>query len=187
MDDKHLEELFAPPIGLELEAVVDGQKLYSSQRLKEEFIKSMGASGRASHIFKQVEKLVMKKKLIVPCYLSKNMYRFFKHRLFGNPADKSILGFYHLEQKKVFILIENTDINKLGSGKGKGKISKFISKIPTGTVNNDFLASTTMHECVHLYADRMQNKFTRLFNNELTRYYISCQTFSKSIQEIIQN
>jgi len=154
MDDKHLEELFAPPIGLELEAVVDGQKFYSSQRLKEAFIKSMGASGRATHIFKQVEKLVMKKKLIVPCYLSKNMYRFFKHKAFGGEDDKSILGFYHMVQKRVFILIDNT-----------------VS--PIGTAKNDFLASTTMHECVHLYADKMKGKFFSTFKQELERFYVS--------------
>jgi len=154
MDDKHLEELFAPPIGLELEAVVDGQKFYSSQKLKEAFIKSMGATGRASHIFKQVEKLVMKKKLIVPCYLSKNMYRLFKHKLMGGDDEKSILGFYHMKQKRVFILIDN-------------------SVTPIGTAKNDFIASTTMHECVHLYADRMKSKFLKTFKQELDRFYIS--------------
>jgi len=154
MDDKHLEELFAPPIGLELEAVVDGQKFYSSQKLKEAFIKCMGASGRASHIFKQVEKLVMKKKLIVPCYLSKNMYYLFKHKLFSGSDDKSILVFYHTKQKRVFILIDN-------------------SVTPIGTANDDFIASTTMHECVHLYADRMKGKFLKTFKQELDRFYIS--------------
>lgn len=154
MDDKHLEELFAPPIGLELEAVVDGQKFYSSQKLKEAFVKSMGASGRASHIFKQVEKLVMKKKLIVPCYLSKNMYHLFKHKLMGGNDDKSILGFYHMKQKRVFILIDN-------------------NVTPIGTAKNDFIASTTMHECVHLYADRMKSKFLKTFKQELDRFYIS--------------
>ena len=161
MDDKHLEELFAPPIGLELEAVVDGQKFYSSQKLKEAFVKSMGATGRASHIFKQVEKLVMKKKLIVPCYLSKNMYRLFKHKLMGGDDDKSILGFYHIQQKRVFILIDN-------------------SVTPIGTAKNDFIASTTMHECVHLYADRMKSKFLKTFKQELERFYISY--FSRTFQ-----
>jgi len=154
MDDKHLEELFAPPIGLELEAVVDGQKFYSSKKLKEAYIKSMGASGRATHIFKQVEKLVMKKELIVPCYLSKNMFRLFKHKFFGGADDKSIVGFYHMIQKRVFILIDNS-----------------VSIV--GTAKNDEIASTTMHECVHLYADRMKSKFYGTFKQELERFYIS--------------
>lgn len=154
MHDKYLEELFSLPIGLEVEAVVDGQKFYSSQKLKEAFLKSMGASGRSSQIFDQVESLVMKKKLIVPCYLSKNMFRFFFHKMLGKPEDKSILGFYHMKQKRVFILIDNT-----------------IS--PIGTAQNDFLASTTMHECVHLYADRMKGKFLNLFKADLEKFYIS--------------
>ena len=154
MDDKYLEELFALPIGLELEAVVDGQKFYSSQKLKEAYLKSMGASGRASQIFKQVESLVMKKRLIVPCYLSKNMFRLFVHKVMGAKEDKSILAFYHMKQKRVFILIDN-------------------NVTPIGTAQNDFIASTTMHECVHLYAHRMKGKFLKMFKQELDRFYIS--------------
>lgn len=153
-DEKFVNELFSLPIGLEVEAVVDGQKFYSSQKIKEAFMKSIGGTGRSAGIYKQVESLVMKKNLLVPCYLSKNMFRFFVHKMIGSPEDKSVLGFYHMKQKRVFILIDNT-------------ISAF------GTAQNDFLASTTMHECVHLYADRMKGKFIKLFNQELSRYYIS--------------
>jgi len=153
-DDIYLDELFSLPMGLEVEAVVDGQKFYSSQKIKDAFMKSIGSTGRSAGIYKQIESLVMKKRLIVPCYLSKNMFRFFTHKMFGRPEDKSVLGFYHMKQKRVFVLIDNT-------------ISAF------GTAKNDFLASTTMHECVHLYADRMKGNFIKLFKVELSRYYIS--------------
>jgi preprotein translocase subunit Sss1 len=154
MDDKHLEELFALPIGLELEATVDGEKYYSSQKLRESFLKSMGSAGRATKIYNQINTLVMKKKLIVPCYMSKNMLRFFKHKFWGADQDKTIMGFYHMKQKRVFIVIDNnTSI--------------------VGTAKNDLIASTTMHECVHLYSDRMRGKFLNLFKPELERYYIS--------------
>lgn len=158
MKDKHieeLEELFAIPIGLELEATVDGLKLYSSQRLKESFLKSLGSSGRVTKYFNQIEKLVLDKKILVPCYLSKNLYRLFKHKVFGSAEDKSALGFYHTVQKRVFILIDN-------------------NTSAVGTAKNDFIASTTIHECVHLYSDRMRSKFISLFKDELERYYISC-------------
>ena len=154
MDDKYIEELFALPIGLELEAVIDGQKFYSSQKLKEAFLKSMGGSGRAMAIYDQVESLVMKKRLIVPCYLSKNMFKFFAHKILGRTEDKNILGFYHMKQKRVFILIDN-------------------ATTAIGTAKNDFIASTTMHECVHLYADRMKGRFLKTFMPELERFYIS--------------
>jgi hypothetical protein len=153
-DEDRLNELFSMPIGLEVEAVVDGQKFYSSQKIKDAFMKSIGSSGRSAPIYKQIESLVMKKKLLVPCYLTKNMFRFFVHKMFGRPEDKSVLGFYHMKQKRVFVLIDNT-------------ISAF------GTAKNDFLASTVMHECVHLYADRMKGRFVKLFKEELSRYYIS--------------
>ena len=98
-DDIYLDELFSLPMGLEVEAVVDGQKFYSSQKIKDAFMKSIGSTGRSAGIYKQIESLVMKKKLIVPCYLSKNMFRFFTHKMFGRPEDKSVLGFYHMKQK----------------------------------------------------------------------------------------
>lgn len=153
MDDQ-LQELFALPVNPQLEAVVDGQKFYSSENLKQAFLKSIGASGRTSTIYKPMEKLVYKKKLIVPCFLSKGMFKFFMHKMFGNPQDKSTLAFYHMKQKRVFILIDNT-----------------IS--PVGTANNDEMASTTVHECVHLYADGMRSKFNKTFKEELYRYYVS--------------
>lgn len=154
MDDKYIEELFALPVGLELEAVVDGQKFYSSAKLKEAFLKAMKTTGRSNPIYDQLEVLVMQKRLIVPCYLSKNMFRFFVHKMLGDPENKYILGFYHMKQKRVFILIDNT-------------------VTPIGTAKNDFLASTTMHECVHLYADRMKGRFLKTFFPELERFYIS--------------
>ena len=65
MDDKYLEELFALPIKPKLEATIDGQKFYSSKSLKDAFLKSIGASGRSSQIYKPIEKMVMKKRIIV--------------------------------------------------------------------------------------------------------------------------
>lgn len=152
--DKNLEELFALPIKPTVEAVIDGQKFYSSPSLKKAFMKSIGSSGRTASIYKPVEKLVMSKKIIVPCFLSKNMFRFFTHKMFGSPEDKSTLAFYHMVQKRVFVLIDNA-------------ITSF------GTGQNDELASTTVHECVHLYAHRMTKKFYKTFKEELDRYYIS--------------
>lgn len=154
MDDKQLQELFAIPIGLELEAKVDGEKFYSSDGLRKAFLKSLGGTGRSMPIYNQLEVLVMKKKLIVPCFMSKNMLRFFLHKALGKDEDKSIVGFYHMKQKRVFITIDNN-----------------VSAI--GTAKNDLIASTTMHECVHLYADRMKGKFLKTFKPELERFYIS--------------
>jgi len=154
MDDKYIEELFAVPIGLEVEATVDGQKFYSSDGLRKSFMKAMGASSITSGIYNQIDTLVTKKKLLVPCYLSKNMFRFFTHKIWGRPEDKDILGFYHMKQKRVFILIDN-NVNYIGTAK------------------NDEMASTVMHECVHLYADRLKGKFLSTFKQELDRFYIS--------------
>ena len=42
---------------------------------------------------------------------------------------------------------------------------------PIATANNDDIASTTIHECQHLFADINRVKFVGIFKEELYRYY----------------
>ena len=63
LDENMINELFSLPIGMKVEATVDGQKFYSSQNIKEAFMKSIGSTGRSAHLYKQMESLVMKKSL----------------------------------------------------------------------------------------------------------------------------
>lgn len=42
-----------------------------------------------------------------------------------------------------------------------------------GHASNDDIASTTIHECQHLFADAHRPKFISLFKDELHRYYAS--------------
>jgi hypothetical protein len=74
--------------------------------------------------------------------------------MFGNPEDKAILGFYHMGVKRVYIMIDN-NISVLGHAK------------------NDDIASTTIHECQHLFADMNRSKFMSIFREDMDRYYIS--------------
>jgi hypothetical protein len=74
--------------------------------------------------------------------------------MFGRPGDKAILGFYHMVKKRVYVMIDNS-------------ISVF------GLASNDEIASTTMHECQHLFADMDRSKFMSIFKDEIDRYYIS--------------
>ena len=151
MDKKHLEELVSMPIGLELVDVIDGNKLYSSEKLKQAFINALSSTGRVSKYFEQIKTLTLKNKVIIPCYMSKNILKLVKHKFSNDIEKKSMAAFYH--QGKIYVMLDN------------------ISSV--GIANNDLIASTVIHECVHLYAYKMGKKFVTLFKRELERYYIS--------------
>lgn len=151
MDEQHLDELFAPPIGLKEVESLYGFKLYSSDRIVEAYLAAIKKSGRGNPVYKPIEKLVRAKK-IMPVFQIKGILKFFAHKMFGNPEDKAILGFYHMGVKRIYIMIDNN-----------------VSAI--ATANNDDIASTTIHECQHLFADINRPKFTSIFKEELYRYY----------------
>ena len=145
-----IQELMAAPISLSLETVIDGSKFYSSDKLKRKFVEAFAKSSKGKDITSQIESLV-EKKFVMPCYKSKGLFSFIKRKLIGDP-DKYILGFYHIKEKRVIVLIENS-----------------VSII--GTAANNELVSTTMHECMHLIAGRNFSKFTQVFSNYLNAYY----------------
>ena len=148
--DKYLQELFSLPIGLETVAVIDGQKFFSSDRLKKSFVKAVAKSGRGKPIAGDIEKMV-EDGSITPCYLHKGIFKFILYRSFGG-SSKTILGFYHKQTKKVFVLIDNS-VNIFGVG------------------STNILAATTMHECMHLLAGTKPSSFLSIFRNVLIRYY----------------
>jgi len=145
-----IQELMAMPLSLSLETTIDGSKFYSSDSLKAKFVEAFAKSSKGSQVTAQIESLVQKK-LVMPCYKSKNLFSFIKKKLTGDP-DKYILGFYHVKDKKVVVLIEHA-----------------VSII--GTAANNDLVSTTMHECMHLSAGRNFSKFTSTFFRYLHAYY----------------
>lgn len=153
MDQQNLEEFFSIPIGLKEVEKLYGFSLYSSDKLVESYLSAIKRSGRGNPVYKPIEDLVRKKK-IMPIYQIKGILKFFAHKMFGNPEDKAILGFYHMGVKKVYIMIDN-NISVLGHAK------------------NDDIASTTIHECQHLFADMSRPKFISIFKEDIERYYIS--------------
>ena len=153
MDQQNLDELFAPPIGLKEVENLYGFKLYGSDRLNKSFLNAVRKSGRGNPIFPQIKALVEKKK-IMPVFQVNGIKKFFAHKMFGNPEDKAILGFYHMGAKKVYIMIDN-NISSLAHAK------------------NDEIVSTTIHECQHLFADMNRTKFMSIYKDETNRYYTS--------------
>lgn len=147
---KKIQEFVSMPVFLKLETTIDGIKFYSSDSLKKNFVEAFEKSSKGSHISKEIQSLV-EKNLIIPCYKSKNLLSFIRRRIFSGP-ERYIVGFYHREEKKVLILIEN-------------KISII------GTAANNVLVSTTLHESMHLAAGQNLSGFMRIFNSNLKLYY----------------
>jgi len=148
--EKNIQELFSLPMGLKQVANIEGMKLYSSDKLKKAYLISFSKSGRGKPIYDNIESMI-DKNLIVPCYLSKNLFKLFKHKITSG-SNKSIMGFYYLHDKRVYVLIDN-NMNIFGSA------------------SNDLLVSTTMHECMHLFAGRHRSKFLSIFKPVLKKFY----------------
>lgn len=151
MDDQTLQEFFVIPVGLKEVDNLYGFRVYSSDKLVQKFLESIEKSGRGKPVFKSIKDLVDSKK-IMPVFQVSGILKFLAHKMFGNPEDKAIMGFYHMGVKRVYVMIDNS-------------ISAF------GLANDDILASTTIHECQHLFADMNRVKFTSIFQDELFRYY----------------
>lgn len=172
--DNYVDELFSLPVGLKVEAIIGGIKLYSSKKLKESFVLSFSKTGRGQPIQRNIEKLV-KKGLVTPCFKSKNVLRLLIHKTFG-AEEKTILGFYHMKIRKVYVLIDNS-INIFGSA------------------SNDLLVATTMHECMHLLAGTKRGKFLSMFMPTLINFYsnlfkdvfqLKAKPKAKSVEKIIK-
>lgn len=151
MNNKKIQELFSAPIGLEAALKIDGTTFYSSQKLKDNFVLAFKKSSKGKHVSSEIESLVQKN-VVIPCYKSKNLFSFIKKKLTQQTLDKYILGFYHIADKKVVIIIDNS-------------ISIF------GTSSNNELASTTLHECMHLVAGKNLPKFVQVALPKLRAYY----------------
>lgn len=55
-----------------------------------------------------------------------------------------------------------------------------------GHAKNDDIASTSIHECQHLFADMNRSKFMSIFNEPINRYYISAFSRMFSLKTIPQ-
>jgi len=144
-----LNELFSLPISAQPVANIGGQKLYSSSSLPPKYVEAMREQPRTKAIGDRISDLVDSGK-VVPCWLSKGIYRLIKHKVFGE-SERHIMGFYTPEHHKIFLLMDNN--------------------ITFGYASNQQLANLTLHEGMHMAAASMKKGFLNLFRSELTSYY----------------
>ena len=151
MNNVKLDELFSLPVGLEVGTVIGGQKFYTSDKLKKNFVLAFEKSSKGADISKSIETLV-EKELILPAYKNKGLLRFFKHKMMSSGEDKYALAMYYVNEKRIIVLIDNNT-------------SIF------GTASNNAIISTTMHECMHLLSGRNMNSFLKIFTPVLREFY----------------
>lgn len=163
--EEQLQELFSIPKGLEPAYQIDNLTFYSSDKLKKNFVIAFMKSSKGKHIAKQIDSLV-EKGIVIPCYKSKNILSFIKHKLTSD--NKYIMAFYSVQDKKVVVIIDN-------------------SSTIFGTSSNNELTSTTMHECMHLAAGRHLNKFIKVFYPKLVEYYSAFFSDYFEIENISKN
>jgi len=147
-----LREIFVMPTGLKMVAKLDGMPLYGSDKLNEKYIRALSKSGRTKPFIEKLQSLV-DKRIIIPCFLTKGIPRFYAWKVFGPSSIKSIAGFYEpIKSKRVYILISN-NANLFGY------------------VSNNFMAKLTIHELMHRTASKMGILFVSTFKSELGDFY----------------
>lgn len=165
MSNNKLSEIFTVPRGdLMVAGSFYGSKVYTSDKLKESFIKAIETSSKGAPVGKKVEELV-KRSVIIPVYKSKSIFR---SLLKTQPINlQGISGSALPDLKKIYILIE-TEAN----------IFSFIS--------NEALASVTVHEMVHLLSILNHSFFYKTFLDDLVKFYsfYFCSLFQCRKEEI---
>ena len=148
---KNVQELFTLPVNLEPVLYTDGIMVYSSEGLRNKFKEVISGLESTKDIAPYIAKLI-ENGIIIPCYMNKGILKFLSYKIFSRKEEQGIMGFYHLGQKKVFILIEN-NITFWGHG------------------NDKIMTLTLLHECMHLLADTKPKTFWTMFSSELNSYY----------------
>lgn len=153
-----VNEFFAIPINQIKLGTIFGVDLYTSDSLKQTFIKSIEAT-QYYHEIPNISDLI-NKNIINPVFSSKHIISFImkKFPLFtssNNDFDPDILAFYNHEDGKIYILIDSntTDI--------------------IGRVENNRLGSLVVHELMHLFCARRPRVYLNYFKKELIAYYSS--------------
>ncbi len=142
-----LQEIFSLPIGLSLVAKFNGQKIYSSNKLKNKFLKAM----LKQKIFKNSKKIIelINKNYILPCYLTKGLMGFTFYKIFGSQSEKSICGFFSPDSKRIYLMMANLGI--FSSDKN--------------------LALLTLHEGMHKLFDQNPSSFKSIFFKDAVEFY----------------
>lgn len=145
-----LYELFAPPFRLKQVATLDGIKIFSSDKTVKKFKMMLEKTGRMRPYVKDLNDLV-DRGVIIPSFLSKGVVSFLASKILGYNRGNAY-ALYYRPHKKVYVFID-------------------AEMTSWGTAENDELLSTTVHECMHVFADTQSSKYMSVFKGVLIDYY----------------
>lgn len=145
-----LQELFAPPMRLKPVARIDSVKVFSSEKIVKKFKLMLEKTGRMRPYVKDLNDLV-DRGIVVPCFLSKGIISFLATKILGYNKGNAYALYYRPTQK-VYVFLD-------------------AEMTAWGTAENDELLSTTIHECMHVFADTKSSKYLSVFKKVLIKYY----------------
>jgi len=153
----YLEEAWGIlPKSLSVVDTLEGQKLYSSEAVRQKFISAISNQKILAPVSDKIANLI-NRQIIVPCFASGNLIKFMAHKFFSDQMSKSILGFYFSERNMIYILLDNHT-----------KFAFFMS--------NKALSSVTLHELMHYASWNLKTRFFSLHKDTFRKYF---RTFYK--------
>ena len=125
--------------------------VYSSEKLKSSFIDIVAKNKLISPVRGPISNLI-NDDVIVPGFMSKNIIKLLLHKKFANGYKKTLMGIYHPESHKIYILMDN-NVNLFS------------------WVSDKNVSQILLHEVMHYACRQDQNKFFNIFKDMFASYY----------------
>jgi hypothetical protein len=148
-----VQELFVLPEDAKIAVKVDGVPFYTSDRIQERFMKALIKSDYFSDVISEIDNLVRKKKVIVPCWQTGSAIKFLIRKILQSIEGLGFSAFYDPQKRKIYIILDN--------------FTNWFLSYP-----NKVLARLVSHELVHYCSDREPNKFLTIFKEYIRDYYV---------------
>lgn len=148
-----LQELFALPIDPKIAVKLEGIPFYTSDRIKERFVKALSKNDYFSDVISEINKLVVERNAIVPCWQTSSAIKLIVKKVLQSIEGTGFAAFYEPNNRKIYIVLDNY-------------INWFLS------FPNAVLSRLVSHELVHYCADRNLKRFLAIFRDHIRDYYI---------------
>lgn len=149
---KQLQELFALPENPKIATKFNGITFYTSDRLKERFIKALSKSDYLEPVISEIYDLV-KDNRIVPCWQTKSAIKIIVRKILQSVQGDGFASIYEPTEKKIFIILDNY-------------INWFLM------YPNKVLSRLVRHELVHYCENKNPDKFLSIFKDYIRDFYV---------------
>ena len=135
---------------------IDDNKLYTDNKIRNEFNDIIKRQTTIDNKFKPKLHKLIDSNFIIPCYVHESIMDRLENWLFDEGRTytrfDNIVGFYHTEMKRIFIMLRNI------------QNFSYWSK-------NDLVSTTLIHEFQHCFLNLFPNSFVNLNRKSLDVYY----------------